>query len=219
MIRLVVFDCDGTLVDSQFVIYESMRRALTEHGLPVPSIEAVREVVGLSLVEAAKRLLPEVRGPEAERVAATYKREFSLLRQEEGVAEPLFPGAAETLSRLDAAGVLLAVATGKSRRGLDMVLDHHGLSDRFVSRQTADTHPSKPHPSMLLEAMREAGCGPEETVLLGDTTFDIEMAVAARVTPIGVAWGYHPEGMLRAAGAGAILRRFPELLDHLRGPP
>jgi phosphoglycolate phosphatase len=211
LIRLVVLDCDGTLVDSQHVIFESMRRALVDHALPVPPIEDVRRVVGLSLVEGAKALLPHLDEATALALAASYKERFQELRRRDGVLEPLFPGVAETLVHLDRQGVLLAVATGKSRRGLDRVLAHHGLDGLFVSLQTADAHPSKPHPSMLEQAMRDAGCAPEETLLVGDTTFDIDMAARAGAGPVGVAWGYHPVADLRRAGATTILESFPEL--------
>lgn len=212
MIRLVVLDCDGTLVDSQHVIFESMRRALEDHALPVPPLEEVRRVVGLSLLEAAQRLLPHLDEPTALRLATSYMDHFQELRRRDGVPEPLFPTVAYTLSVLDRQGVLLAVATGKSRSGLDRVLAHHRLDRFFVSLQTADDHPSKPHPAMLEQAMREAGCAPEETLFVGDTTFDVEMAVSAGATPVGVAWGYHPVADLRRAGAAAVLARFADLV-------
>jgi phosphoglycolate phosphatase len=145
-------------------------------------------------------------------MVATYRASWRLLRTQ-GVLEPLFPGTREILDMLDRTGHLLGVATGKSRSGLLQVLDHHGLTARFVSFQTADRHPSKPHPSMLQEAMRETGSEPSETLMVGDTSFDMEMARAAGARAIGVGWGYHPPELLEAAGAERILERFDELLD------
>jgi phosphoglycolate phosphatase len=213
VIRLVVFDCDGTLVDSQFVIFEAMRRALQDHGQPVPPLAAVRAVVGLSLVEAVGDLVPELPREACAAVAASYKTHFRIIRAEVGVQEPLFAGVREVLAELQGQERLIGMATGKSRRGLAMVLAHHGLEPFFVTLQTADDHPSKPHPAMLERAMDETGCRPDETLLVGDTTFDVRMAQAAGVSAIGVAWGYHPVPALRAAGARQIVESFPELLD------
>ena len=131
--------------------------------------------------------------------------------------EPLFPGALATLVELDRQGRLLGVATGKSRPGLLSVLDHHGLTSLFASLQTADRHPSKPHPAMLEAAMRETGSAPGETLMVGDTSYDMAMARAAGVGAIGVAWGYHPAASLVAAGATTILERFEDLLDPTLG--
>jgi phosphoglycolate phosphatase len=210
--RLIVFDCDGTLVDSQQLIVETARRTLLAHDLePLPAA-AIRAVIGLSLDLALAKLVPEV---DADRVASlveTYRITWQTLRGQ-GIREPLFPRAREALSTLDRRGHLLGVATGKSRPGLVDVLEHHGLMGLFVSLQTADRHPSKPHPGMLEEAMRETGSDPEATLMVGDTSFDMEMARAAGVRAIGVAWGYHSAALLEAAGAETILQGFDELLD------
>jgi phosphoglycolate phosphatase len=150
-------------------------------------------------------------------MVATYRATWRLLRTR-GVLEPLFPRTREVLGMLDRNGHLLGVATGKSHSGLLEVLEHHRLTALFVSFQTADRHPSKPHPGMLEEAMRETGSAPAETLMVGDTSFDMEMARAAGARPIGVAWGYHPPEMLEAAGAELILEDFDQLLDCVRGP-
>lgn len=217
MIRLVVFDCDGTLVDSQHLIVEAMSAAFQSHGLPAPPADAVRHVVGLSLVEAVAGIAPAAAPTECAAIATTYREAFQALRQRPELTEPLYDGARETLAGLDARGHLLGLATGKSRRGVEAVLAHHGLRDLFVSIQTADLHPSKPHPAMLERAMVETGSRADETVLVGDTVYDMEMARAAGVRPIGVAWGYHPVEALEHAGATAVIERFDRLLPLVAG--
>jgi phosphoglycolate phosphatase len=212
MIRLVVFDCDGTLVDSQHLIVQAMSEAFRARGLEPPEAGLVRAVVGLSLVEAIGGLLPTATPAECLELAAGYRAAWRSLREVDGVTEPLYPGARETLAELDSRGHLLGVATGKARRGLDLVLAHHGLRGLFVTLQTADRHPSKPHPAMLEEAMRETGSEPHETLMVGDTSFDVEMAHAAGVRAIGVAWGYHPGEALAHAGAEFVLQEFGQLL-------
>jgi phosphoglycolate phosphatase len=214
--RLIVFDWDGTLVDSQQLIVEAARQTLLAHELDPVEADAVRAVIGLSLELALAQLVPDADERMLISLVATYRATWRLLRTQ-GVREPLFPRAREVLGMLDRNGHLLGVATGKSRSGLLEVLDHHGLTALFVSFQTADRHPSKPHPSMLEEAMRETGSAPAETLMVGDTTFDMEMARAAGARAIGVAWGYHPPGLLEAAGAELILRDFDQLLDCIRG--
>jgi phosphoglycolate phosphatase len=215
--RLIVFDCDGTLVDSQQLIVEAARQTLLAHDLEPLEETAVRAVIGLSLELALAQLVPAADERTLLSLVATYRATWRLLRTQ-GVLEPLFPRTREVLSVLDRAGHLLGVATGKSRPGLLEVLDHHGLTALFVSFQTADRHPSKPHPSMLQEAMRETGSSAAETLMVGDTTFDMEMARAAGARAIGVAWGYHGREQLEAAGAELILQDFDQLLDCVRGP-
>jgi phosphoglycolate phosphatase len=175
----------------------------------------VRAVIGLSLELALAQLVPDADERMLISLVATYRATWRLLRTQ-GVLEPLFPRTREVLDLLDQSGHLLGVATGKSRSGLLQVLDHHGLTALFVSFQTADRHPSKPHPSMLQEAMRETGSSPWETMMVGDTSFDMEMARAAGARAIGVGWGYHPSELLEAAGAELILESFDQLPDCLR---
>ncbi len=212
--KLVIFDVDGTLVDSQAHILAAMTAAFAARGAAPPAREAVLSIVGLSLPVAMARLAPEARPAEIDALVGAYRDSFSTTRRDAGSAQasPLYPGAAAALRRLAGRDdVLLGVATGKSRRGLAHVLGAHGLDGLFVTLQTADDHPSKPHPSMVETAMAEAGVGPEATALVGDTSFDLEMAHAAGATPIGVAWGYHPVAELRAARAHAILETFADL--------
>ncbi len=211
MIRLIVFDCDGTLVDSQHVIVAAMRQAFIDNALPPPEPEAVRQIVGLSLLKAMEALEPDAMPEQHRALERDYRRAFRLQRQREDHHEPLYPGAAETLAALDEAGYLLGVATGKGRLGLRTTLERHGLDGHFVTLQTAEDAPSKPHPGMLERAMAEAGVGASETALVGDTVFDIEMAVNAGAAPIGVGWGYHDAALLSAAGARMIVETFDAL--------
>ncbi len=213
MVSLILFDCDGTLVDSQHVIIKTMNRAFEDHGLTPPSAEATRAIVGLSLETAMARLAPQQETADHVRLADGYREAFTELRQTEDLAEPMFEGAREVLDHLAKMDIQLGVATGKGMRGLKMVLDHHGLNDHFVTLQTADFHPSKPHPSMVETAMRETGATPETTWLLGDTSFDMEMTTAAGARAIGVRWGYHPSEVLLQSGAELVLDRFQQLSD------
>ncbi len=215
-VRLVVFDCDGTLVDSQHNICAAMRAAFLGGGRDAPTDDAIRRIVGLSLNEAVVALDPDIQNPELEMVMAGYKENFMLIRKQPEYSEPLFPGIAETLQKLDGDGFLLAIATGKTQRGLRATLDHHDLKSYFVSLQTADDAPGKPHPGMLEQAMAEAGAGPAETVLIGDTVFDMKMARNAGTTGIGVSWGYHETGELAAAGADEIVEDCEQLVPAIR---
>lgn len=201
-LRLVVFDVDGTLVDSQGDIVAAMALAFAAVEAPAPARDTVLSIVGLSLDVAFAVLAPERSAADHARMEEAYKAAYMQLRAETGaaVSSPLFPGAAEVLRDLGARpDVLLGVATGKSRRGLDKLIEGHGLENVFVTTQVADFHPSKPHPSMLLAAMAETGVAPEHTIMLGDTSFDMDMAAAAGVRGIGVNWGYHPRGRLEKA--------------------
>lgn len=211
MNHLAIFDCDGTLVDSAADICLAMEQCFAASSLPPPPRHATRRVVGLSLVEAVAALHPAGEAAMHIAMAEDYKRAFQSLRARGVVAEPLFDGIAEAIDMLDAAGWLLGVATGKSDRGLAFCLENHGLDGRFVTLQTADRHPSKPHPSMIEAAMAEAGAAPETTVMIGDTSFDIGMAKAAGVIAIGVAWGYHDAAELLAEGADLVAEHPAEL--------
>lgn len=215
---LVVFDCDGTLVDSQHSICTAMARAFEEAKLVAPDRLAILSVVGLSLPHAMARLLPDAEADFHDHLSERYKLAFQAMRRENAVSEPLYPGIADLVHDLDRAGWLLGVATGKSDRGLALCLTHHGLIDRFVTLQTADRHPSKPHPSMLLTAMAEAGAAPDTTVMIGDTSFDMDMGMAAGVRSIGVAWGYHAPDELIAAGAQAVAMDSAQLRGHIGAP-
>lgn len=201
--KLVIFDCDGTLVDSQHVIVAAMEDAFRSNGLVLPARDSILGVVGLSLVTAVEQLLPGESDPGfAVQLAEDYKASFAQRRHGPDHFEPLYPGVRgiiEDLAKRD--DVLLGIATGKSQRGVRAVLEREGLTSYFATIQTADTHPSKPHPSMILHAMAETNAGPAGTIMIGDTTYDMLMAREAQVTAQGVAWGYHDVGALRGAGA------------------
>jgi phosphoglycolate phosphatase len=210
--KLVVFDCDGTLADSQHAIVRAMTETFVKEGLDPPPRARVLSVVGLSTLEAMVRLVPGLSLPIARRLAERYRSVAAALRRRPEHGEPLFPGACDALRRLAQRGdLLLGLATGKSRAAVDQLIEREGLHDLFATIQTADANPSKPHPAMLFQAMHEAGVTAPETVMVGDSTFDVEMARAARVATIGVSWGYHDELALTAAGAAAIIRDFAEL--------
>ena len=213
--KLVLFDVDGTLVDSQNIIVAAQRMAFAAHGLEPPSRERSLSIVGLSLAEAFTALV----GPKApiDGLVEAYKDSFHTLRQDPAHAEPLFSGVESCLEWL--AGredVLLGIATGKSRRGVAHLLDRHGWHDVFSVIQTADDAPSKPHPGMILQAMHETGAGPGDTVMVGDSSFDMGMARAAGVLPVGVSWGFQPVAALTEAGAGPIVHSYAELEAVLR---
>jgi phosphoglycolate phosphatase len=214
-LKLVLFDVDGTLIDSQNVIVAAQRMAFAACGLEPPSRERSLSIVGLSLVEAFTVLVGP-KGP-IERLVEAYKDAFHTLRQDPANAEPLFPGVERCLDWLDSReDVLLGIATGKSRRGVAHLLDRHGWHDIFSVIQTADDAPSKPHPGMILQAMKETGAAPHDTVMVGDSSFDMGMARAAGVLPVGVSWGFQPVGALTEAGAGPIVHSYAELEAVLR---
>lgn len=211
-LRLVVFDVDGTLVDSQGDIVAAMTHAFERADAPAPERAAILGIVGLSLDAAMPRIAPGL-GPETHRaMVGWYKDAYMDLRARSGAAHssPLYPGALETLHALHAQPeTLLGIATGKSRRGLDKLMEAHGLGPLFLTRQVSDHHPSKPHPAMLRAALAETGVDARDAVMIGDTSFDMEMAQAAGVPFIGVSWGYHDRDVLSAATR--VLDSFHEL--------
>jgi phosphoglycolate phosphatase len=211
--KLVVFDCDGTLIDTQRLIVEAMIRAFSQLGMRPPSREAVLGIIGLSLPEAIRRLAP---GCEAHvtQLADAYRSVYLEMRCRPEYSEPLFEGARETLEVLAAHDdVVLGMATGKSRRGLAALLEREGLASFFSTVQTADDAASKPHPAMLRQAMAETGARPQDTVMVGDAGFDMLMARNARVMGIGVSWGYGDEEELFHAGAIHVAHSFSELAE------
>lgn len=210
-LRLALFDCDGTLVDSQHAIVAAMEAGFAVAGLPAPEANAVRRVVGLPLVEAVARLLPAGEPRLHVEIAEAYKVAFQDNRLKGRHPEPLYPGVRAALDALEAEGLLLGIATGKSRRGLLATLQHHGLLERFVTLQTSDLLPGKPHPDMVHHAMAEAGVDRTGTVVIGDTTFDVLMARNAGVPCVGVTWGYHAGAELTASGAARLVDAFGDV--------
>ncbi|MEN8891724.1 HAD-IA family hydrolase [Planktotalea arctica] len=215
-LKAVIFDVDGTLVDSQADILAAMSGAFQAEGLEEPERAAVLGIVGLSLDVAIPILAPACDAPTCTRMVQGYKDAYAGLRRLQGadISSPLYPGArAALMSLIGQDEVLLGVATGKSRRGLDKLIEAHGLEGVFLTRQVADDHPSKPNPSMLFQAMRELGVGPQDTVMIGDTSFDRDMAHAAGVAFIAVAWGYHD--VARLAGAEMFVETYAQLVPAL----
>ncbi len=209
--RLAIFDCDGTLVDSQANICMAMEHAFMEHQMVPPPRSAIRRIVGLSLFEIMRELLPEADEAQQRLMAEAYRDSYLKLRNDGLEHEPLYDGIAKLLGELDESGWLLGVATGKSDRGLERCLDHHGIKGMFVSLQTADRHPSKPHPSMIHQALADSGVDAAQAFMIGDTVYDIHMGQAAGCRTIGVGWGYHPLDELREAGADAVVETMDEL--------
>jgi phosphoglycolate phosphatase len=219
--RLAIFDCDGTLVDGGASIYAALSSSLQQNGLAVPPPGVSRRVIGLSLAEAMAALFPDLPPERHQKLADDYRRAFKELRIAGEVEEPLFEGVIDLLDALEEDGWILAVATGKSDRGLKYCLEQHGIHARFASLQTADSHPSKPHPSMVEQAIADAGAAPETTIVVGDTSFDMAMARAAGASGIGAGWGYHEPEELILAGALAVAGRPLDVLalikEHVDG--
>jgi phosphoglycolate phosphatase len=208
MIKLCVFDCDGTLVDSERSILSGMCAAFAAHGFPLPTDDAVRRVVGLSLAEAVGRLLPASSERECIRICGSYRNAVAAMRLEGALLEPLYPGVLEGLQALEDEGWCLGLATGKSYRSAIATLAAHGLEHRFVTLQTADNAAGKPSPQMMIQAMAEAGAEPGATVMVGDTTYDMMMARNAGALALAVTWGYHEKPELEASGAHAAVEEF-----------
>jgi phosphoglycolate phosphatase len=219
MSKLAVFDCDGTLVDSQSTICLAMQRAFDVVGVAAPGDRSTRGIIGLSLPEALTVLYPGGTMQEHDAISEAYKAAFFDMRTQGLANHPLYDGIAEAIADLDQRGWLLGVATGKSDRGLKAILEHHGLHPRFVTLQTADRHPSKPHPSMVEQAMADAGATPTETAMIGDTSYDMLMAKAAGCAAIGVAWGYHNSEQLIEAGADVVAEHPSALVAILEALP
>jgi len=219
-LRLVLFDCDGTLVDSARSIYDAIQTAWSALGLTPPPRDIARRVIGLPLGQAIADLAPDASDATQQELTRLYGQAFAQSRADGSLVEALYPGAADTVRNLDDGGDLLGVATGKSQRGLVATLAHHDLSDHFVTLQTSDLAPGKPRPDMALRAMSETGAEAARTVMIGDTTFDMMMARNADIAAIGVTWGYHGVQELQAAGAAIIVETYdavPAAIDALIG--
>lgn len=215
--RLALFDCDGTLVDSAGLIHEVMARTFVDFGHARPDISETKAIIGLTLDIAIARMQgkPHV-DEEALAMTAHYKATYTGVRAEPGFQEPLFTGIAEMMATLERRDdLLIGAVTGKSRRGLDLIRAAHGFDKTFFVSRTADDCPSKPHPAMVTECCSEAGIDAARTVVIGDAIYDMQMAKAAGAKAIGVSWGYASMPELVAAGADHILRTPADLLDWL----
>ncbi|MEL7461031.1 MAG: HAD-IA family hydrolase [Pseudomonadota bacterium] len=210
-LSLVVFDVDGTLIDSQAHIAAALEAMYRDGGRQAPDRTVLLSIVGLSLTQAIQRLEPDLSDAAVADWAAAYRAHFVDLRRTDAPS-PMYPGAKACLDRLMAVDpLLLGVATGKARRGLDHLIAAHDLSRYFVTLQTSDLHPSKPHPAMLEAALAEAGVPASRAVMIGDTTFDMDMGAAAGVATVAVTWGYHSEERLRGTAANAVAHSFDEV--------
>jgi phosphoglycolate phosphatase len=216
--KLAIFDVDGTLMDSQAMIIASLTAAFSAEQLPLPSRTEMLGIVGLSLVNAMAVLRPGDEAARHERLAQAYKDAFWSHRANGSFLELPFDGAFDLLRRLQARDdVLIGIATGKTQRGVRHIIEQFGLDGMFATIQTSDDAPSKPHPDMILQAMRDVGVNREDTVMIGDAVFDIEMAHAAQVKPIAVNWGFQPRAALEAARPYAMVDNFLELEETLAG--
>ena len=209
---LIMFDMDGTLIDTHGLISEHMATAFTDNGLPEPTPADVRQIIGLSLPIAVARLAPSSDAAFVDRVVDSYRSAYRESLEHNAEREPLYPGARDALDRLHRRPEMqLGIATGKGLSGVHRILANHAIAGHFVTLQTPDHNPSKPDPGMLLSAMRDTGASPNETIMIGDTTFDIELAMNAGCQAIGVTWGYHDPSDLLRAGAGAMIDAYDEL--------
>ena len=215
-VRLALFDCDGTLVDGQAGVCNAMDQAFADVGLVAPDRHLVRRIVGLSLPQAIHQLAPEASEAQQAEIDMAYRSRFRAAREAGVLVEPLYDGIADLVVTLAEEGWVLGVATGKSQRGLEHCLATHGLTRHFATLQTADAHPSKPHPAMIFAALAETGAQSETCVMIGDTAFDMAMAKAAGVRGLGVDWGYHTAAELTRAGAEAVAAN-PAHLKELIG--
>ena len=211
-LTLILFDVDGTLIDSQEHILTGMKAAFSVTKISLPSQENILATVGLSLFEVFGQLCPGLDNAKRQNLIAEYKNSFASMRSNM-VLSPLYPGALKCLNSLRKIdSYVLGIATGKSRRGLDYVLTNPDLAGRFLTEQVSDHHPSKPHPSMALRAMSDVGAS--RGVMVGDTSFDMEMGQAAGLKTIGVTWGYHSTTTLKD-NADLIVDNFDELLPAI----
>jgi phosphoglycolate phosphatase len=213
-LKLLIFDWDGTLIDSADRIINCMQQASQDCQLPVPSREAIREIIGLALPQVFDRLYGGLDQPLATRMRQRYS--YYYLEQDQTPAE-LFPGVRDGLQRLREEGYQLAVATGKSRNGLDQVFAETGLGELFDYSRCADESRSKPDPLMLEQLLAQSGVARDRALMVGDTEYDLEMAANAQIVSIGVSYGAHPVERLHQHGPEQIIDHFFELEHWLDG--
>ncbi|WEX78718.1 HAD-IA family hydrolase [Sinorhizobium numidicum] len=215
--KLVLFDCDGTLVDSAGLIHEVMARTFEAFDRPRPTSDATKAIIGLTLDIAIARLLGQDHvDNRATAMTAHYKAIFGSVRGEQDFHELLFPGIAEMMQSLTARDeLLIGAVTGKSRQGLTHIAATHGFDKIFFVSRTADDCPSKPHPAMVMECCAEAGVDPKDTIVIGDAIYDMQMAKAAGADALGVAWGYASMRELTEAGADHIARVPADIIEWM----
>lgn len=211
--KLVLFDCDGTLVDSAGLIHAVMSETFADFGKPRPDISETKAIIGLTLDIAIARMLSRAHvDDEAAAMALRYKENYHPLRERFENATPLFDGIASLIDMLSKRDdVLIGAVTGKGRRGLTQILETHGFADHFIVSRTADDCPSKPHPAMVTECCHETGMVPADTIVIGDAIYDMQMAKAAGAKAIGVSWGYASVEDLWTAGADSVVNHPSEI--------
>lgn len=215
-LRLALFDCDGTLVDSAFAIQRAMIMVFQQFSYSEPSLDETKSVIGLSLDLAIAHLLKRPVDDEIWAMVAAYKENYRKIRSDVFSEEPLFPGVLDMLTTLEKDDTtLLGVVTGKSRMGIDRICEAYKLHC-FITIKTADDCPSKPNPAMVIESCKQTGVFPESTYVIGDSIYDMQMAKLAKAKAVGVSWGYHMPDALRAAGADFIAREPKDLLSILK---
>ena len=216
--KLVLFDCDGTLVDSAHLIHEVMVRTFRHFELDEPLPAATHAIIGLTLDVAIARMRGlDAVDAQASAMMAHYKSIFGPTRLEAGFQEPLFAGIDGVMADLASQDdLILGAVTGKSRRGLNLVCETHGWTETFFVSRTADDCPSKPHPAMVLECCDVAGISAPDTIVIGDSIYDMEMAKAAGAKALGVSWGYGAVADLSRAGADAIAGSTAEIPALIR---
>ncbi len=212
---LFVFDFDGTLSDSAAFICDTMQQAFMACDIPPPPHFQIRHIIGITLNEAIATLMPSLNQADIIRISDHYKNIFQERRTQNLIHDDLFDGTLDILNAIKQSPHLAGIATGKSLRGLNIELDRHKIRDFFIGYQTSDTHPSKPHPAMLEAMMNQAGVMPHDTIMIGDTSYDMLMAKSAGTMAIGVSWGCHDSDMLKKSGADKIINHFSELKEFI----
>lgn len=214
-LRFAAFDFDGTLVDSAQSIVDGVTACWAACGFAEPDPEAVRRIIGLPWEESIRTLLPGAGEREFAMIRSYHDEVARGERQRPPTSEDLFPGVLETLDILESAGFVLGIVTSRNTRRLVHLLEQLGINQRFVTLKTPDHGPGKPAPDLLFQAMSETGADRAWTVMIGDTTFDIEMARNAGTASVGVSWGVHHPDELLDAGAGRIVDAFHEIPDAI----
>lgn len=215
MLKLAIWDMDGTIIDSRETIHNVMVETFHRAALTPPEYDATRRIVGLSLHEGCAQLAPGASADDIEHLVVTYREEWVRARGKPGFSQPLYDGAVETLEALRDNGWLIAMATGKTHRGIRSLFEQHPLEHFFDTIWCADDGPSKPHPFMVEQAMGALGTEPRQSLMIGDAIHDISMGRAAGVYTHGVSWGFGEAHELEGAGAHEVHHEFATLRDSL----